>query len=209
MPNRSNGGVPLPACRRNCPRRAQFPSGSRIVTWPLPCRIPAWPDRDGPRSLRRSSLCPRSMTLGAPVTATASLAETIEELVRAAHQDPQLKKQFAILHPVPSSPQRAPTKYDVSQAMSYVARSRNPAKRSSTVLRAPYRSRSCLGGLRPAPCPRNYRLQLLGLRLITCSRGNSCYFFKSFLLGLELVWQALHGLPWPIAGVASAFGATN
>ena len=40
-------------------------------------------------------------------------------------------------------------------------------------------------------------------------RGNFCYFFKSFLLGLELVWQALHGLPWPIAGVASAFGAPS
>jgi hypothetical protein len=35
------------------------------------------------------------------------------------------------------------------------------------------------------------------------------YFFKSFLLGVELVWQVLHALPWAIAGVASAFGPTN
>ena len=33
------------------------------------------------------------------------------------------------------------------------------------------------------------------------------YFFKSDLLGFVLVWHVLHGWPFPIAGVASAFGA--
>jgi hypothetical protein len=35
------------------------------------------------------------------------------------------------------------------------------------------------------------------------------YFFTSSLLGLELVWQALQGLPCPMTGVASALEVTN
>ena len=37
--------------------------------------------------------------------------------------------------------------------------------------------------------------------------GGRSYFFKSDLLGFVLVWHVLHGWPFPIAGVASAFGA--
>jgi hypothetical protein len=37
--------------------------------------------------------------------------------------------------------------------------------------------------------------------------GGRSHFFKSDLLGFVLVWHVLHGWPFPIAGVASAFGA--
>ena len=49
-----------------------------------------------------------------------------------------------------------------------------------------------------------------GVRMLLISgdpQRRESYFFKSDLLGFVLVWHVLHGWPFPIAGVASAFGA--
>ena len=63
----------------------------------LRAKSQARPNRDGPRSLRQSESVARSVTLDAPISATAILAEIAEELVRAVLAEHPDEKTISLL----------------------------------------------------------------------------------------------------------------
>src|SRR4051794_3723022 len=71
--------------------------------------------RNGGRRQRRASFT------------SATRARTSKSIVHL-HLAPQLRKPIRYLAPVPGAPERASTKYDVAQAMSFVATQRKNAE---------------------------------------------------------------------------------